>query len=68
MSIRLQLSWGMTLVTFNGMLARYVLWPVSVRLSVTRRYCVETDERIELVFGTDTTVGFSYSTHEEGIS
>jgi len=68
MGIRLQLSWGMTLVTFNGTLARYVLWPVSVRLSVTRRYCVETDERIELVFGTDTTVGFSYNTREEGIS
>jgi len=25
--------------------------PVSVRLSVTSRCCIETDERIELVFG-----------------
>jgi len=33
----------------------------SVHLSVTRRYSIETAENIELVFGTEVSVGLSYS-------
>jgi len=42
------------------MLVRCVLWP-GVRLFVTRRYCVEMAEQIELAFGTDSILDlFSY--------
>jgi len=40
--------------------ARYMLWP-GVSLSVTCRYCIETAEPIELIFGTESTVGVSYT-------
>ena len=33
----------------------------SVCLSVTRRYCIETDKRIELAFSTDSSLGLAYS-------
>jgi len=33
----------------------------SVHLSVTRRYSIETAENIELVFGTEVSLGLSYS-------
>jgi len=33
---------------------------LSVCLSITRRYCTETDERIEVVYDTDDTLGLSY--------
>jgi len=31
-----------------------------VRPSVTRRYCIQTVERIELIFDTEKTLGLSY--------
>jgi len=36
------------------------VWPVSVCLSVTSRYCIRTANRIRLVFGIEATVGPSY--------
>jgi len=33
---------------------------LSVCLSVTSRYCIETAKRLELVFGAETTLGLSY--------
>ena len=39
----------------DAVLARSMLWP-----AVTHRYCIYTDEWIELVIGTEATFGFSY--------
>jgi len=44
----------------GAVLARYLLWPcvrLSVRPSVTSRCCIESVERIELVSGTEASVG-----------
>jgi len=46
----------------DAILARYMLSSVclSVRLSVTSRYCIETTGRIELVFATDASFYLSH--------
>ena len=44
-----------------AMLAPYSHGPVSVCLSGAHRYCVETDERTELVFGIEASFDLSYS-------
>jgi len=41
-------------------IARCMLWP-GVRLYVTRRYCIEMAERIELLFYAEGTLSLSYT-------
>ena len=41
-------------------IARYMLWSGLCSASVTREYCVDSAERIELIFGTEATLRFEH--------